>query len=295
MIEKLQNWRNAGVIFVRILRLLGVLNLCEPFVLSDNEKVLTIKHWDQSHVIAGFTTRNGGVSQKLFRSLNMGYHVRDKKDAVDTNYSIVENIISIPLNNWISSKQVHSTSILEVDEHFLLHNQPPPNFDVEFDGFITNQQNCLLTAVFADCVPLYFYSEKDQWIGLAHAGWKGTVNGIGRKMVEALVKKGVSKRNIQVVIGPSISATHYEVDLNVVKHIPLSFHSSTLTKVDATHYLLDLKQLNKEMLLHAGIHEEQINVTDYCSFQDKELFFSHRRDNGETGRMMAFIGLERSK
>ncbi|MBB6455042.1 hypothetical protein HNQ94_003536 [Salirhabdus euzebyi] len=263
----------------------------DPFTKTKNSRFLQINNWKNANIIAGITTRLNGTSKEAFSSLNMGWHVDDNDAHVRNNYEIMEKEIKIPLNQWISSKQVHDTEIFHVkkDQSFF----PLPNFGLECDGFVTSEKDRLLTAVFADCVPLFFAAPNYGWIGLAHAGWKGTVKGIGLSMIDKMVSVGIPLKDIQVVIGPCISADHYEVDMHVVDHIPEKFQrkGNVLTKTRENHYLLHLKALHKELFLDKGLQDNQVQMTTYCTFEQEELFYSHRRDNGHTGRMMAFIGM----
>jgi polyphenol oxidase len=267
----------------------------EPFIRKNDESsVLHLLGWEPFGIISGITTRIGGYSNSPYLSLNMGFHVNDDRNKVEKNYKLMEDKLSIPLSNWVSGKQVHQTTIVTIDEKQVQKGHfRPGSFQVECDGFLTIEPNILLTCVFADCVPLFFMSQNTNWLGIAHAGWRGTVNGIGQEMVKLMVTKGIQLTDIYVAIGPCISKEHYEVDDNVIQHIPKNFHQDCVTKVKDEHYLLDLKQLNKLLLLDAGILEANIQTSHYCTFADEDLFYSYRRDKGKTGRMMAFIGRHR--
>ncbi len=264
----------------------------EPFHLQEDKTLLLLKGLEEANIVAGMTTRIGGMSETPYNTLNMGYHVSDNKEHVTRNYELVESNLSIPKSRWVSAKQVHKSDVLIVDKPFLENiHQSPPNFDIQYDGFITNEKNILLTAVYADCVPLFFYDTYGNWVGLAHAGWRGTVKGIGRKIITSLMEQGIPMEAIHAVIGPSISQACYEVDRNVIDQIPLTYHTNAIMKQrDENHFLLDLKQLNKNVLLETGLEEKQIKISKYCTYRSQDLFYSHRRDNGKTGRMMAFIG-----
>ncbi|GAA0495107.1 peptidoglycan editing factor PgeF [Salinibacillus aidingensis] len=266
--------------------------MSELFSKSRTSSYLEIPDWKKKGITAGITTRKGGFSQQPYDTLNMGFHVQDDYDLVLKNYERMENIIGIPARYWISSKQVHRTDVLEWDDSLNRDNiTHPPNFELEYDGWMTNQRNVLLTGVFADCVPLFFRSE--EWVALAHAGWKGTVKGMGPKVIDHFLTHQVPLEEIEVVVGPSISSRHYEVDHHVVQHIPFDMQTEdVLTRSDETHYYLDLKQLHKNLLLKKGLKEQQITLTNYCTYENEDLFYSHRRDQGKTGRMMAFIGFE---
>ncbi len=162
------------------------------------------------------------------------------------------------------------------------------------DGLYTEEARLLLALCFADCVPLYFMAPKHGMIGLAHAGWKGTVKNIAGEMVRLWHEcEQIPLEDIYVVIGPSIGACCYIVDDRVITRVDRVLEGEEklpYKQVSIGQYALDLKELNKVLLIKAGIHEEHIDVSGYCTSCADHLFFSHRRDQGKTGRMMAFIG-----
>ncbi|KGA97769.1 hypothetical protein BALCAV_0208515 [Alkalihalobacillus alcalophilus ATCC 27647 = CGMCC 1.3604] len=266
--------------------------------MQKNEQLLLIEPHTQSdfHLIAGFTTKNGGVSPEHFHSLNMGFHVPDKEENVINNREIVAEKLDFPTEFWIGSKQVHEAKIEKVTKEDC--SKGALSFDSalkDTDGLYTADADVLLTSLYADCVPLYFWSEKNQLVGLAHAGWKGTVLGIGEKMIQHWVgDEEVPLADIRVAIGPCISQAAYEVDSSVIEKITEQFGKKRMEEVtiqtDKEHYQLDLRLLNYLNLIDKGLKKEQILVSSYCTLNDEALFFSHRRDKGKTGRLMSFIG-----
>ncbi|GEL75957.1 peptidoglycan editing factor PgeF [Tenuibacillus multivorans] len=260
-------------------------------VLQQHEKgYLDILPWKNSNVVAGFSTRQNGFSQTPYDSMNLGVHVQDRRENVLQNRKRFSQWIERDLKQWKSLNQIHSRNILDLTEpHYneedLRHDAP----QVDGDGMITNNPDHVLTAYYADCVPLIFRTKQDNWIGIAHAGWKGTVKQIGPHMIERFKHKGINPEDIEVVIGPCISQSYYEIDAYVIQHIPKSYQTKVLTPTTENHGLLDLKRLNFLYLVDDGVKEENIHITDYCTYRDQSLFYSHRRDQGQTGRMMAFI------
>ncbi|MBP1950599.1 peptidoglycan editing factor PgeF [Virgibacillus litoralis] len=266
--------------------------MADPF--QHNEAVyLQIDKWQRlnKNLKAGFTTRKGGKSQSPFNTLNLGLHVPDNQGDVLSNRQILAEDINIPLESWVSGEQTHQTNIHIVKEEdrgkgAISYQSSLPNID----GIVTNRADILCTAFFADCAPLYFYDPETDYIGIAHAGWKGTVHGISEKMVDTFKSVGVNTDTLLVTIGPCISQEVYEVDENVIAQIPDNYTGKTVIQKENNRYLLDLKQLNVEILLQQGVLRHNIEVTEYCTFSDNELFFSHRRDHGKTGRMLGYIG-----
>ncbi|MDY0408110.1 peptidoglycan editing factor PgeF [Virgibacillus soli] len=264
----------------------------EPFHHS-HEMYLNIEKWEQldTNLKVGFTTRNGGVSAAPFHALNMGLHVKDNPEHVRLNREYLATSLKLPLENWVCGEQIHQTTVHVVKKEDSGKGATDISTTIRnVDGFITKETGILCTAFFADCVPLYFFDPTTSYIGIAHAGWKGSVSRMAEAMVNSFISHGVQVENLQVVIGPCISKDYYEVDHRVVDNIPIQFREKTVTPLRDKHYLLDLKQLNVEILLQCGVLRNNIDITDLCTFRNEDLFYSHRRDGGKTGRMLAYIG-----
>jgi len=264
----------------------------DAYELEDNE-ILYINKWMDldSNLKVGFTTRNGGTSRGYFTSNNLGLHVSDDYDDVIANRKKLAATIKIPLEKWVAGEQIHHTSVQIVEPTDVGKGAKSVESSLEgVDGIITKETGILCTAFFADCVPLFFFDPITKYIGIAHAGWKGTVGRIAEVMTTKLIALGCNIKDINVTIGPCISKEYYEVDEFVKNRIPLEHREQVLTPVENGHYLLDLKQLNVEILVQSGVLRSNIDITKYCTFREDNLFFSHRRDQGKTGRMLGFIG-----
>ena len=268
----------------------------DPFV-QTNERYLSIHQWEKLNpdLVTGFTTRNGGQSTFPYHSLNMGFHVGDNEKDVWENRKRLAKDIKVPLSNWIGSEQVHEATIQRVTRTDAGKGSADLNTAVsETDGLYTFDTNLLLTSLYADCVPLYFFAPDAGAVGLAHAGWRGTVKGIATKMVHQWIKEGISQEEIKVAIGPSISKKMYEVDKKVIKEIqsclPKNVDCLPYQELSNEKYLLDLREVNKILLIQEGIKPSNILVSNICTSLDEQMF-SHRAENGKTGRMMSFIGL----
>ncbi|MDQ0155932.1 peptidoglycan editing factor PgeF [Robertmurraya andreesenii] len=264
----------------------------EPFFLK-NESFYLIEDWMKDHLVAGFTTRNGGRSEGGFSTLNLGYHVNDAPDSVLHNRKIVSELLDFPLNRWIAAEQTHDARIMKVTVEDA--GRGATSYSDSFkgtDGFFTKESGILLTMCYADCVPLYFYAPKAHAIGLAHAGWKGTVKGIGSEMIRVFEEENIRAEDIFVVIGPSICENCYVVDDYVIKFVQNRLEDveeKPYNLISGNQYQLDLKEANRLILMKAGIKEENIQVSDLCTSCQEKQFFSHRRDKGKTGRMMSFL------
>ncbi len=270
----------------------------EPFQLKSETRLhLTSLEEAIPGLIAGFTTKNGGVSEGAYETLNMGLHVADDEKKVLENRRILSDELNIPLHRWICGEQVHGTKVHpagteDAGKGSISYDSSISNVD----GLIVNEVDSILaTAFFADCVPLFFADPTTRIAGIAHAGWKGTVGQIAWEMVQELKKAGASLEDLKVVIGPCISKENYVVDDVVISHLTAKQKLKFTEEISPNQYLIDLKELNVDILVQSGVFRHNIEITKYCTLQDEKLFFSHRRDNGKTGRMLGFIGFEKQK
>ncbi|MEH7011938.1 peptidoglycan editing factor PgeF [Neobacillus niacini] len=267
----------------------------EPFA-HHNQSYFSIRNWMEMNpgLVAGLTTKKGGSSIGVFENLNMGFHVGDQVEAVCSNRNKLANLIQFPLNHWVGAEQTHDTVIRKITKAD--RGIGADTYDNAFkgtDGFYTNEEGILLTLCYADCVPLFFISPDHRMIGAAHAGWKGTVNEIARKMVEKWREEGIAPNQIFVAIGPSICEKCYIVNdyvINFVENTLEDVEKKPYNTIKEGQYTLDLRELNKMILLKTGVPEKNIQISNLCSSCDKSEFFSHRRDQGKTGRMLSYIG-----
>ncbi|KAA0548016.1 peptidoglycan editing factor PgeF [Bacillus sp. BGMRC 2118] len=268
----------------------------EPFTMNQSD-MMVIPEWQSmdSSLVVGFTTKNGGVSNAPYHTFNLGLHVNDNKEDVIDNRKKLARLTGFQLSQLVCSDQVHDANVLKVTSSdrgkgVLDYNSAIANTD----GIYTDEPNLLLTSCYADCVPLYFYVPSSNIVGLAHAGWKGTVKKIASTMIHNLVEdEHVNTDDILAAIGPSIRDCCYIVDdvvINEVKKILGYKDLSVYHEVSAGQYRLNLAILNKLILIRAGVKSENISISSYCTSCEENLFFSHRRDKGKTGRMMSFIG-----
>lgn len=282
----------------------------EPFVLekADNGcEWLTLAPFTRAYpqVTAGFTTRLGGVSRGDFNSLNCGLHVADEPGDVVSNRRILAEALEFPFEACTYAEQVHGKEIQVVTKAWRgAGNDSREKALQAKDGFVTNERGIYLHALFADCVPLYFYDPIHQAVGLAHAGWKGTAQQIAKALLETMgAAYGTKPRDVRAAIGPSIGACCYEVDDTVIGRMERVLQeagggdsreaggSSYYERQPNGKYKLNLQQVNRQIMIKAGIMPSHIELTGLCTSCRTDLFFSHRKEGGRTGRMAAWIGL----
>lgn len=271
----------------------------EPFI-SQTNQYFFIQPWciQDQQLIAGFTTREGGESKLPYSSFNLGLHVHDEEISVIKNREKLASQLHFPTSNWVCTEQIHDNHIKKVsklDAGKGVHHYTDSIKGT--DGIYTSDHNILLTSAYADCVPLYFYAPTKQLIGLAHAGWKGTVKDIAGKMVQLWTEQEkVAPEDIYVTLGPAIEKCCYVVDdrvIDQVKNIISENQFFPYEEICKGQYRLHLKQLNHYLLRQAGVPENNILISSYCTSCKNDLFFSHRKDGGKTGRMLSFIGFRK--
>lgn len=267
----------------------------DPFVLKEKEYFF-LPNWVQKFpdLTVGFSTKTGGNSQGHFESLNMGFHVNDTEKTVLGNRHILAQKLDFSVENWVGAQQTHEVNIKIITS--LDKGIGASDYETAFehtDGFITFQRGILLTLCYADCVPLYFLHPESKAIGIAHAGWKGTVGGIAQEMILKFQSYGIKASQLLVAIGPSICENCYIVDdyvVSLVKNKLQGVEELPFNQVSPNQYRLNLKECNKQILKSAGVLPENIMTTNLCTSCNQEQFYSHRRDKGNTGRMISFIG-----
>ena len=223
--------------------------------------------------IHGFSTRHGGVSNFPFATLNLGGS-EDDQDKITANRKLALKNLNLSIDNLCNLKQVHGNkvNIAKIGQQ-------------EGDALVTDQKNLVLAISIADCYPLLFHDPINNVIGAAHAGWRGTVSGIAKQTIDAMLKLGAEAEHIQAAIGQGISQDKFEVGPEVIEQFEKEGFPSYCWK----ERYIDLIACNKFVMLQHGIKEENIWSMNRCTFEDD--FFSYRRDNGKTGRMWAVISL----
>lgn len=273
----------------------------DPFILHDDLawRLPDIKTFvSPCSIVAGISTRNHGVSTSPFTSLNMGFHVKDSLEAVRENRNRLGRVLSFPTNSWIGAEQIHKDHIERVSTiHKGRGAMEYADSLPGTDGIYTTDKELLLIMNYADCVPLYFYSQTKEAVGIAHAGWRGTVMKIGSKMIKEWGNElSAVPNDIHVLIGPSIGQCCYEVDESVMTEVRRVLPNSNRSVAENTKegkYQLDLKELNRLLLLESGVPASNIQTSEMCTSCSNDLFFSHRKEQGKTGRMLGFIGMKR--
>lgn len=248
-------------------------------------------------LIHGFSTRLGGVSTDHLYSLNLSFSRGDDIDNVITNNLRFANAVGYNFDNRVFSDQVHDVKIYVVNEKDKGKAEALKDIITNIDGLVTNVKDIPLITFYADCVPLYFYDKVNKVVGLAHSGWKGTVNNIAVEMVKTMKNTyGSNPSDIVTAIGPSICMDCYEVSSDVAEQFITKYKENEIASIllDKRNgkYQLNLHQACRFNLLNAGILEENISMPDICTCCNPQVLFSHRASNGLRGNLAAVIMLK---
>ena len=233
-----------------------------------------------------FFNRLGGQSTNMFKSLNCGLGSSDKKKNVLKNLEIVGNRIKAKKKKIILLNQIHSSKF-----HYIAE-QPKLNNKFRGDALITDKRNIPIAVLTADCAPILIYDDNKKMIAAIHAGWKGAYKDIVKKVIEFMIKRGCSTKNITTVIGPCISSNNYEVKEDFIKKF---------IKKDKKNIIFFKKTQNKNYFsLSKYIHFQlkslnikKIDIINKDTFNAKNNFFSARRsisrNESDYGRNISII------
>ncbi len=241
-----------------------------------------------------FSTRLGGVSQGQFATMNTSFSSGDDFDAVEENYRRLCGAVGIDISHLVLSKQTHTNNVKIVTKNDCGTGYTKPSFQ-DVDGLITSESGVALVTQYADCTPLLFCDPVKRVCATSHAGWRGTVSQIGKVTVEKMVEEfGCNPSDIIAAIGPCICQNCYEVDTPVFDAFVES--GIDITGVfregrDENHFMLNLVAANKNILLSAGIKEENIDISDICTCCNANELHSHRATGGKRGNLAAIIEL----
>ncbi len=234
-------------------------------------------------------TRRGGHSRAPFAALNLGISVGDDPETVKKNYEQACGVLNISPDQTVSCHLVHSADVITVN---------PANRQRvmgQADGLITVTPGIYLSMRFGDCTPLIFFDPVRGAVGLTHAGWRGTMQDAAGATVRAMVRQfDCRARDIIAVIGPAIGPCCYEVGPEVMDTAVTALPDSASLfvqrngRADRAHF--DMWEANRRQLAATGV--EQIILSELCTACRTDQFFSHRAEQGRTGRFGVIIGLD---
>lgn len=238
--------------------------------------------------LAYVTTRMQGHNEG-----NVGLHVGDDVERVIANREHFFTEANLLLADSVWADQVHGTRVAIVEESD--SGKGAYQYDEAIpatDGLVTTAIDVPLALVFADCVPLFFCAKDHGIIGMAHAGWKGTVGNIVSSMVDTFARLGVPEQDIEMYVGPAIAAEHYEVDrrvLDAVNAVSSEAYAISVHNESASHANLSLQRVNETLAVERNMDVTQSNLS---TGSDRD-FFSYR--DGDALRRFAAVLVKEKK
>lgn len=207
------------------------------------------------------------------------------KDSILLNRKIFFDKLDIDLKNIVYSSLAHDKNIhvaKEIDREAII---------TETDGLITNEKEIFLTVTISDCLPIYFYDNKKEAVGIAHAGWKGVVSNIVKEIINKMTENfDIDRKDLIVFIGPHIRKCHFEIKDDIIEKFE---EYKEFIIEDNNKKFVDLSGILKKQLLDLGVIDENIEISEECTYCDDEKYTSFRRDKPEKpDSMIAYIGIK---
>lgn len=261
--------------------------------LNDNKgfKYITFPSFEKhDDIVHCFTTREGGVSQGPFESMNIGFKTGDSNENVKKNIEIMAERLGIDVRDIVETNQTHTNNIKYVTEEHKNRVFREAAFK-DVDGIYTDKRNLALMSFHADCTPVFYYDPVKKVIAIVHAGWRGTLKNITGKMVNELVDKFSSDpEDVITAIGPSLGQCCFEVDKDVADlFLNENEEFKYFMEIKDPKYHFNLWEMNKYLLMKEGIKEENIELSGICTKCSNDMFFSHRGQGGKRGLMSGIL------
>jgi YfiH family protein len=212
---------------------------------------------------------------------------RDVSDEIHASYTRLAEVFRLQPLGPVTVNQVHGSSVFTVEEKGA--GGPHP---VEADSIVTNLPGVSLGVLTADCLPIVLFDPVKKAAGIVHAGWRGTLEKVASKTVEALRERfGSNPSDLVSALGPSIGPCCYEVDASVAGEFERAFGGRQNLKSlkNLKDRRLDIKEANLEHLVNSGLVRENILDEGLCTSCRNELFFSYRKEGPKAGRQISFV------
>lgn len=261
-------------------------------------KLVRFPIFDQfnDQLTAVYSTRYGGVSSGIYESMNLSFEQGDSYENVLRNYQLFAAALGTDISQLVLTDQKHTANIRVVTAEDSGNGIIKARDYQAIDGLITNIPGIALVTLHADCAPVYFYDPAQRVIGLAHAGWKGTVAEIAGKMIDQMVEVfRCDPTELIVAVGPAICGECYETGPEVKGEFEqMSIDVSELIRYDrqTDKYFPDIALINAKIVRAKGVREANIMVADSCTMEDTVTFFSHRGHHGKRGSQAAIMQLK---
>lgn len=245
-------------------------------------------------LVHAVSTRKGGVSKAPFDGLNFSHRVGDRNDYVTENRGLFCKAVGVEADRLVTVNQVHGDGIICAaagDSGRGAFDNPVS----DGDALLTNIPGLPLFIQTADCLPVFLFDPVKKVVGVVHAGWKGSFLGITARSVGKMVEHyGCRAEDIRVAFGPAIGPCCYEVDPSMREDLVESYPWGGEAFRQGFHgkWHLDLEEVNARQVAEKGVTEDHIIRPGICVVENLDLFYSHRAENGKTGRFATMVMLK---
>jgi YfiH family protein len=228
-------------------------------------------------IVQGMSTKLGGCEDSPYFN-NLSFWVGDTEHNVKKNRELFFGSFGIEQKDLAIPQQVHSADIKIVNE---------PGYYRTFDGLITDKKNIFLIVSTADCFPVMIYDKTNGVIAGIHSGWRGTQKAIVPNGIDMMINEFNSKPEDMIVyVGAGISRDKFEVGEDVANLFEEKYRAGTNGK-----FFVDIKQVIAGQIKNKGIPDENIEISELCSYCSSDYLHSYRRDGDKSGRMFSVIGM----
>ena len=234
-------------------------------------------------VTAFSTTRQGGCSTGNYAAFNINGYCGDDEVHISANKVALCSLLGIDSNRLVMPHQVHDCVVRRIDG-------PQQGVIEGVDAVMTDVPQLCIGVSTADCIPVLLYDSTHRAVSAVHAGWRGTVLRIVQKAVETMRDTyGTAPADLQAVIGPGISLDSFEVGDEVYNQfLSAGFDMQPISRRDAKWHI-DLPMCNRLQLMEAGVPADHIQMTNICTYQQYDRYFSARRLGIQSGRIYTGI------
>ena len=230
------------------------------------QDIVHLTEWRKQRAQVGFTTRHFPL-------------ILHKTDELLKKENQERFATLLPFKKFALLDQIHGDGVIVLDNAEKYTKDGFYHFK-ESDAAITDVPGIALFVFSADCLPVFLYS--GNWVGLVHAGWRGSQKKITQKTVQLILEKsGQDPKGIKVLFGPCISARHYEVGAEFKEHFPVAERSGK--------YYFDLAKESERQIVSCGVPQQNISDLQICTFSENQSFYSFRKEGDKAGRIISFI------
>lgn len=239
------------------------------------------------------TTRHGGCSKGTHGSFNINEYCGDLPEHILANKQALATVLGIPTENIVMPHQTHQTEVRRIGTEFLSLPETVRKMVLEgVDALVTDLAGICIGVSTADCIPVALYDEEHHAIAAIHAGWRGTVARITSKAVAAMALNfHTNPSKLRAVIGPGISLDSFEVGQEVYDAFAEAAFDMDKVAKFSRKWHIDLPLCNRQLLIQAGIQEDNIQMAGICTMKNADDFFSARALGTDSGRIFTGIML----